>query len=45
MNSLHLLNDYEQFTIFFQSLETYEDYPQTVDIDSILESLETEGQE
>ena len=39
MNSLDLLNDYEQFTSFFQSLDTAEDCPQPADLDSILESL------
>ena len=45
MNSLDLLNDYEQFTQFFQSLETFEDCLQHVDLEEILDSLETEGQE
>ena len=44
MNSLDLLNDYEQFTQFFQSLETSEDC-QHADLEEILDSLETEGQE
>lgn len=39
MNNLDLLNDYEQFTSFFQSLDTAEDCPEPVDLDSILESL------
>ena len=42
MNTQDLLNDYEQFTQFFQSLETSEDYPEPADLDSILESLTEE---
>lgn len=42
MNSLDLLNDYEQFTTFFQSLDTGDSSPEPVDIDSILESLADE---
>ena len=44
MNSLDLLNDYERFTQFFQSLETEGDSPEPVDIDSILESLSEEAE-
>ena len=44
MNSLDLLNDYEQFTSFFQSLETSEDCPQPTDLDAILESLAEEAE-
>lgn len=39
MNSLDLLNDYEQFTSFFQSLETEGDSPQPADLEEILDSL------
>ena len=42
MNSLDLLNDYEQFTQFFQSLETEADCPEPADLGSILESLAEE---
>lgn len=45
MNSLDLLNDYEQFTAFFQSLDTEEGCPEPVDLDAILVSLETEEAE
>lgn len=37
MNSLDLLNDYEQFTQFFQSLDTEEECP--TDLEEILSSL------
>ena len=39
MNSIDLLNDYEQFTQFFQSLETEADCLQPADLDAILEAL------
>ena len=42
MNYTNLLNDYEQFSEFFQSLDAAEDCPEPVDIDSILESLAEE---
>ena len=42
MNTSDLLNDYEQFTSFFQSLDTEEDCPEPADIDAILESLAEE---
>ena len=42
MNNIDLLNDYEQFTSFFQSLDTDNDCPEPVDIDSILENLTEE---
>lgn len=42
MNTQDLLNDYEQFASYFQSLETGEAAPEPVDIDSILESLADE---
>lgn len=41
MNSLDLLNDYEQFATYFQSIDT-EDFSEPVDLDSILESLPEE---
>ena len=44
MNSLDLLNDYEQFTQFFQSLETFEDCLQHVDLEEILSSLPEEAE-
>ena len=40
MNTLSLLEDYEQFATFFQSLNTEGDSPEPVDLDSILDSLE-----
>ena len=42
MSNLDLLNDYEQFTSFFQSLDTPEDCPQPADLEEILESLSEE---
>ncbi len=42
MNNLNLLNDYEQFTAFFQSLDTAEECPQPTDLEDILESLHEE---
>ena len=42
MNSLDLLNDYNQFTAFFQSLETTEDCPEPADLGEILDSLHDE---
>ena len=42
MNTSDLLNDYEQFTSFFQSLDTPEDCPQPADLEEILESLSEE---
>lgn len=39
MNTQDLLNDYEQFASYFQSLNTEEDCPEPMDLDSILESL------
>ena len=44
MNSLDLLNDYEQFTQFFQSLETTEECPQPADLEDILSSLPEEAE-
>lgn len=40
MISLDLLNDYEQFTAFFQSLSPSEDSPEPLDLEDILSSLE-----
>lgn len=42
MNTSDLLNDYEQFTSFFQSLDTAEDCPEPVDLEEILSSLTEE---
>lgn len=42
MNTQDLLNDYEQFTAYFQSLETPEDCPQPVDLEDILDSISEE---
>lgn len=42
MNTQDLLNDYEQFTSFFQSLDTDENTPEPADLDSILDSLTEE---
>lgn len=42
MNTSYLLNDYEQFAAFFQSLGTTEDSPQPTDLDEILDSLPEE---
>lgn len=42
MNSLDLLNDYEQFTAFFQSLDTEEECPQPADLKDILANLSEE---
>ena len=42
MNTSDLLNDYEQFTSFFQSLETTEDCPQPADLEEILDTLTEE---
>ena len=42
MNTSDLLSDYEQFTSFFQSLDTAEDCPEPADLDSILDSLTEE---
>lgn len=42
MNTQDVLNDYEQFTAFFQSLSFDEDCPDPQDLDSILESLAEE---
>ncbi len=42
MSNLDLLNDYEQFTSFFQSLDTDENTPEPADLDTILESLTEE---
>lgn len=42
MNTQDLLNDYEQFTSYFQSLDTEEDCPESVDLDEILSSLPDE---
>lgn len=39
MNNIDLLNDYEQFTSFFQSLDTAEECPEPVDLEEILSSL------
>ena len=44
MNTQDLLNDYEQFTAFFQSLDTAEACPQPADLDAILESLPEEAE-
>ena len=41
MNNLDLLNDYEQFTSFFQSLDTG-DCPQPADLEDILDTLSDE---
>ncbi len=40
MNNLDLLNDYEQFTAYFHSLEAAEDSHGPMDLDEILDSLE-----
>ena len=40
MTSLDLLEDYEQFASFFQSLSADEDSHEPLDLDSILDSLE-----
>ena len=42
MNTLTLLEDYEQFTAYFHSLEAAEDCPDPQDLDSILDSLTEE---
>ena len=42
MNTSDLLNDYEQFASYFQSLDTDENTPEPADLDSILESLTEE---
>ena len=44
MNSLDLLNDYEQFTQFFQSLGTEANCPQPADQEDIPESLAEEAE-
>lgn len=41
MNSLDMLNDYEQFTAFFQSLDTAEP-TEPADLEEILDSLHDE---
>lgn len=40
MNSLELLNDYEQFASYFMSLAPLEDNSKPIDIDEILDLLE-----
>lgn len=42
MSTSYLLNDYEQFAAFFQSLETTEDCPEPADLEEILDSLHDE---
>ena len=42
MNTSDLLNDYEQFTSYFQSLDTTEDCPGPVDLEEILSTLPEE---
>lgn len=44
MNSMDLLNDYEQFTNFFPSLNTDEDAPVPADLDAILDTLTEEAE-
>lgn len=40
MNTLSLLEDYEQFAAFFQSLTPSEDSPEPLSLEDILDSLE-----
>lgn len=42
MNTSDLLNDYEQFASYFQSLDTGEECPESVDLEDILSSLPDE---
>lgn len=42
MNNQDLLNDYEQFTTFFQSLDTEDECPEPMDLEDILSTLPEE---